>query len=138
MKINGIVETAISVSDVKASARFYMDLFGLESMVEDARICALNIAPGHVLLIFLRGGSLDPVVLPDNCGIVPPHDSRGQQHFALGIDASDFDAWCDRIRAKGIAIESIVNWPLGGRSVYFRDPDQHAVELITPGVWKNY
>lgn len=138
MKINGIVETAISVGDIQASARFYEVLFGFERLVDDPRICALNVAQGHVLLIFLRGGSLDPVVLPDGRGVVPPHDSRGQQHFALGIDVADFDGWCERLQGKGVAIESIVHWPLGGRSIYFRDPDQHAVELITPGVWKNY
>jgi hypothetical protein len=42
------------------------------------------------------------------------------------------------LKEKSIAIESIVHWPLGGRSIYFRDPDDHAVELITPGVWNNY
>ncbi len=136
MRVTGIVETAISVANVSVSARFYEDLFGFEPMAEDARICALHVATGHVLLIFLQGGSLEPVALPG--GIVPPHDSRGQQHFAFGIPAEDFDGWCSRLQSKGIAIESIVNWPLGGRSVYFRDPDQHAVELMTPGVWKSY
>ncbi len=136
--INGIVETAISVEDVGASARFYSKLFGFEIMVEDSRICALNVAPAHVLLIFLKGGSLAPLVLPDNRGTIPPHDTRGQQHFALAISHADFDPWCDRLRARGIAIESIVHWPEGGRSIYFRDPDQHCVELITPGAWKNY
>jgi catechol 2,3-dioxygenase-like lactoylglutathione lyase family enzyme len=136
MKITGVVETAISVADVQASRRFYQDLFGFESMLDDARICALNVTEGHVLLLFLRGGSLEPIVLPG--GIVPPHDSRGQQHFALGIDAADFDGWLGKLSGRGIAIESIVRWPLGGSSIYFRDPDSHAVELITPGVWKNY
>ncbi|HWQ03343.1 MAG TPA: glyoxalase, partial [Candidatus Nitrosotenuis sp.] len=27
---------------------------------------------------------------------------------------------------------------LGGRSIYFRDPDGHSLELVTPGVWPNY
>lgn len=99
---------------------------------------ALDVAPAHVLLISLKGGTLEPFVLPDNRGTVPPHDSRGQQHFALGISAAEFDDWCGRLRTHGIEIESIVHWPEGGRSVYFRDPDQHCVELITPGAWRNY
>ena len=136
MKVTGIVETAISVANVSVSARFYEDLFGFEKMTEDSRICAMGVAPGHVFLIFLRGGSLQPVELPG--GIVPGHDSRGEQHFAFGIPTDEFDNWRERLQSKGIAIESIVNWPLGGRSIYFRDPDQHAVELLTPGVWKNY
>jgi len=31
-----------------------------------------------------------------------------------------------------------VDWPRGGRSLYFRDPDQHLLELITPGCWSIY
>ena len=138
MKINGIVETAISVEDVQVSSRFYAELFGFERMVEDHRFCALDVAPGHVLLIFRKGETLEPLVLPDQRGTIPPHDARGQQHFALGIGAADFDRWCDKLRGRGLEIESIVNWPEGGKSVYFRDPDRHCVELITPGVWKNY
>jgi catechol 2,3-dioxygenase-like lactoylglutathione lyase family enzyme len=136
MKITGIIETAITVRDIETSARFYEDLFGFERMLDDPRICSMNVAPGHVLLIFKEGGSTDQVQTEG--GIIPGHDAHGQMHFALGIAAEDFDGWIGRLREKGIAIESIVKWPLGGRSVYFRDPDQHAVELATPGVWKNY
>jgi catechol 2,3-dioxygenase-like lactoylglutathione lyase family enzyme len=28
-----------------------------------------------------------------------------------------------------------MNWPGGARSLYFRDPDEHLVEFITPGFW---
>nr|WP_197998803.1 hypothetical protein [Gimesia aquarii] len=34
-----------------------------------------------------------------------------------------------------IGIESRVNWPRGGESIYFRNPDNHVVELATPGIW---
>lgn len=136
MKIQGVVETAISVADIEASARFYEGLFGFERMVNDPRICAMNVAPGHVFLIFKRGGSVDPVQLPG--GLVPGHDAHGTHHFAFSIAPEDFDSWCERLKDKGVEIESIVTWPLGGRSIYFRDPDHHAVELATPGIWKNF
>ena len=32
-------------------------------------------------------------------------------------------------------IEKEVEWPKGGRSLYFRDPAGNSVELVTPGVW---
>jgi catechol 2,3-dioxygenase-like lactoylglutathione lyase family enzyme len=31
-----------------------------------------------------------------------------------------------------------MNWARGGKSLYFRDPDGHLVELVTPGVWATY
>ena len=136
MKIQGVVETAIAAADIEVSAKFYENLFGFERMVNDPRICAMNVAPGHVFLIFQRGASVDPVQLPG--GLIPGHDAHGTHHFAFSIALEDFDSWCERLKEKGVEIESIVTWPLGGRSVYFRDPDHHAVELATPGIWKNY
>lgn len=44
-------------------------------------------------------------------------------------------------REKGVALESQVHCgddrPQGD-SLYFRDPDGHLVELITPGCWPIY
>jgi len=31
-----------------------------------------------------------------------------------------------------------VKWSRGGESLYFRDPDDHLVELATPGIWATY
>jgi hypothetical protein len=28
-----------------------------------------------------------------------------------------------------------IEWPSGGRSIYFRDPAGNLVDLVTPGVW---
>jgi catechol 2,3-dioxygenase-like lactoylglutathione lyase family enzyme len=55
-----------------------------------------------------------------------------------GKPAADYDRWRTRLRQQGIAIESETAWDRGGRSVYFRDPDKHLVELVTPGSWANY
>ena len=136
MTITGVVETTISVEDVARSAEFYRRLFGFESQVCEERFCAFTIVPGQLLLIFKRGGTLEPVILPG--GTIPPHDGQGKMHFALGIPADDFNAWLGRLRSFGIDVESVVEWPRGGKSIYFRDPDQHCVELLTPGVWENY
>nr|WP_237705563.1 hypothetical protein [Chthoniobacter flavus] len=32
-------------------------------------------------------------------------------------------------------VESRVTWERGGESIYFRDPDGHLLEMLTPGVW---
>ena len=40
-----------------------------------------------------------------------------------------------RLAEAGIAVEAHTTWPRGGESIYFRDPDNHLVELATPGLW---
>jgi catechol 2,3-dioxygenase-like lactoylglutathione lyase family enzyme len=124
------------VEDVERSARFYEDLFGFQRMAGDQRFCSLNVAQGSVLLLFRRGGTLEPVKVPG--GLIPGHDGSGRMHFAFAIRAEDLTAWLDRLKDAGIAIESRVRWEAGGESIYFRDPDEHLVELATPGIWPNY
>ena len=132
--ILGLLESALYVEDVERAARFYEDLFELERMVGDRRFCALNVAGRQVLLLFERGSAAHPTTTP--AGVIPPHDGRGTLHLAFSIDAGELDPWRSRLELRGIAIESTVHWPRGGTSVYFRDPDQHLVELVTPGCWK--
>jgi len=66
---------------------------------------------------------------------LPPHGASGPGHFALGIDAEAFDPWRKLLQGHGVTIEKEVEWPRGGRSLYFRDPAGNSVELVTPGVW---
>ena len=42
------------------------------------------------------------------------------------------------LAANGLAIEEEREWPRGGTSLYFRDPDGHLLEVATPGVWSIY
>jgi catechol 2,3-dioxygenase-like lactoylglutathione lyase family enzyme len=89
-----------------------------------------------VLLLFQRGATLEPVTLPN--GVIPPHDGVGPIHVAFAVDAGSLETWETKLAAHGVAIESRVEWPRGGRSIYFRDPDGHSLELVTPGVWETY
>ena len=85
---------------------------------------------------FLRGGTLQPVSLPG--GTIPSHDGRGPHHLGFGISATAYDSWRQYLREKGVKIESEAVWPKGSHSLYFRDPDGHLLELVTPGIWPNY
>lgn len=134
--LGGVLETALYVDDMPRARAFYEQVLGLSAMVEDARLVAYPIGPGSVLLLFRRGSTLTPVTLPG--GVVPPHDGTGPLHAAFAVAAADLDAWAARLEARGVAIESRVLWPKGGISLYFRDPDGHALELATPGLWANY
>jgi catechol 2,3-dioxygenase-like lactoylglutathione lyase family enzyme len=136
MTINGLLETGIYVDNVPRAAEFYRRIFEFSQLQGDDRFCALSVAGRDVFLIFKKGGTLKPLVMPG--GVLPPHDGSGQQHFAFSVPASDLPAWEQRLEENGVAIESRVTWPRGGRSIYFRDPDGHLVELITPGCWAIY
>jgi catechol 2,3-dioxygenase-like lactoylglutathione lyase family enzyme len=135
-EISGILETALYVGDVAGSADFYRSLFGFEVMVQDKRFCALGVVGKQVLLLFRRESSLEPMTVPG--GVIPSHDGAGRLHFAFSIPADALPAWEERLWAHNVPIESRVAWPRGGHSVYFRDPDFHLVELVTPGCWPIY
>jgi catechol 2,3-dioxygenase-like lactoylglutathione lyase family enzyme len=90
----------------------------------------MDVGGGHsILLLFRRGGSLNHS---------SPHDGSGPVHAAFAIAASELAFWDERLAAHGILIEERTTWPLGGHSIYFRDPDGHLLELATPGVWETY
>jgi catechol 2,3-dioxygenase-like lactoylglutathione lyase family enzyme len=135
--INGVIETILYVDDLPRAVAFYRDVLGLRLMSGDpARFQSLDSGAGRVLLLFKRGGTLVPTTVPG--GVIPPHDGHGPHHIAFAIAAADYDAWKTRLTAHGLAIESETRWDRGGRSLYFRDPDGHAVELVTPGIWPIY
>jgi catechol 2,3-dioxygenase-like lactoylglutathione lyase family enzyme len=136
MQVNGIIESSLHAGDLEAAIAFYQRLFGFEVMVRDDRLCAFNVAGRDVLLLFKRGASTKP--MPVTGGIIPPHDGQGRLHIAFSISAADLAGWESRLAQQGVAVESIVKWPEGGTSLYFRDPDQHLIELATPGIWPNY
>ena len=69
-------------------------------------------------------------------------ESFGGQHYAFAVDDGTFDAVLDRLRAAGIDHSAD---PLaqrlgevyesdGGKGFYFRTPDGHSIELLTPPV----
>jgi catechol 2,3-dioxygenase-like lactoylglutathione lyase family enzyme len=135
--IAGVVETILYVDDLDRGIGFYRDSLGFEPLTGDGhRFQALKAGASQVLLLFKRGGTLEPTPVPG--GIIPPHDGHGPHHIAFAIAKDQYEPWLRRLRGLRIAIESETDWPRGGRSMYFRDPDGHLVELVTPGIWPNY
>ena len=62
----------------------------------------------------------------------------GTLHVAIGIALDQLAHWERWLAARGVEIESRVTWSRGGKSLYFRDPGGHSVELVTPGTWDNF
>jgi catechol 2,3-dioxygenase-like lactoylglutathione lyase family enzyme len=127
--IQCLVETAVYADDLEQAERFYRDILGLRLLAkEEDRHVFFQVGESDVLLVFRAQATLE-------VGRLPTHGSRGPGHFAMGIAADDLDGRRDWLLTHGVAIEHEQSWPLGGHSLYFRDPAGNSVELITPGVW---
>ena len=131
-----VLETAIYCDDLARTVEFYKALLAREPMSASERVVAFDAGEGTILLLFQRGVCDQPSQWPN--GLVPGHVSTGPAHFAFAIERVDLSMWIDRLNALGIPVESRVDWPRGGHSIYFRDPDGRSVELATPGVWPSY
>ena len=132
----GVLETCLYVDAFERACPFYEQVLGLNSIYRDQRLCAYDVGGRGVLLLFLRGASLEPSRLPG--GTVPPHNGSGPVHTAFSIAANALADWEARLSEADVAIESRVKWPRGGESIYFLDPDGHVLELATPGLWPGY
>jgi catechol 2,3-dioxygenase-like lactoylglutathione lyase family enzyme len=135
--INGVVETILYVDDLPRAVEFYRDVLGFAPMTGDPlRFQSFDAGAQRVLLLFKRGGTLTPMTVPG--GIIPPHDGSGPHHIGFAINAADYETWRTWLESQAVAIESEATWTRGGRSLYFRDPERHLLELITPGIWPIY
>jgi catechol 2,3-dioxygenase-like lactoylglutathione lyase family enzyme len=126
--IERLVETGIYAGDLEEAERFYHGVLGLELLgKESGRHVFFRVGDG-VLLVFRAEETAKG-------GMLPPHGARGPGHFALGIPTESLDAWRIHLRDHGVEIETEIQWPRGGQSVYFRDPAGNSVELVTRGLW---
>ncbi|HEY5752621.1 MAG TPA: VOC family protein [Chthoniobacterales bacterium] len=133
---SAILETCLSVEDLTRSRDFYSDLFGYTLMRSDERFCAFDVGGNQVLLLFRRGSDPDGTSVP--FGHIPPHGTTGASHIGFRVATDSLPIWHERLRERNIRIESEFQWPGGGTSIYFRDPDGNLLELLTPGVWPMY
>ena len=135
-KLDGILETALYTDDMERARSFYEGVLDLKPIFSDARLTAYGIAPRSVLLIFKRGAATQTVTMPG--GTIPGHDGAGPLHVAFAIGKDELATWEQHLAEKGVAVEGATSWKRGGRSIYFRDPDGHLLELATPGLWTVY
>ena len=135
-QLAGVLETSLYVEDLERSIRFYLEVMQFQKLVRDERFCALQADQRQVLLLFRKGASTQPSVIAG--GTIPSHDANGQMHLAFAISAQELEPWERRLEQDQVVIESKVRWERGGQSIYFRDPDGHLLELVTPGCWAIY
>lgn len=133
--VSRVLETALYVADLDRSLRFYRDVVGLSPMLETPRLVALDAGAGSTLLLFKAGATSDDVTDPG--GLIPGHEGTGRLHMAFAVDADHLEIWRARFAELGIPLAGEASWTRGGTSLYIRDPDGHAIEFATPGLWPN-
>ncbi len=118
LPIRGLYEVAIPVKDLSRAEPFYREVLGLEEGLRDERRNWL----------FLRaGGQAGMIVLQEDKGDWP------SQHFAFTVDEADIERAAALLRELGVQTQGPVfhEW-MPAKSVYFSDPDGHALELCAP------
>lgn len=135
--LNGVLESVLYTRDMARARDFFENVMGLVEEVADHRFTAYPVG-WNMLLLFAEDEIGETVELPNGMGTIPPHDGTGRQHVALAIDADALPAWEAHLQAHGVAIEGRTHWLRGAESLYFRDPDGHLLEVVTPGIWPNY
>jgi catechol-2,3-dioxygenase len=132
MKINKVVETCIYSSDLESMKNFYVGILGLSVIQEEGDKLIFLKAGKSMLLIFdpLRT-SINNDKLPTHGAMTPPSSI----HFAMEIEEQEYQPYKELLTRNGIAIEKEVKWNSNTKSLYFRDPADNLVELITPGGW---
>ena len=129
MQLQHILETSLYVDDLARAEHFYVEILGLAFVSrQEGRHVFLRCGQ-RMLLLF------NPLGSRESSDQFPPHGAFGPGHVAFGVAESSLDRWSAYLAERGIPIERVIDWPQGGRSLYFRDPAGNSLELATPRIW---
>lgn len=129
-----VLESSLYAEDLLAADHFYGNVLGLERIaLVEGRHVFFRCGAAVVLIFDPRNTATQPTTV--NGAPVPLHGARGAGHIALAVADADLPAWRAYLETSGVAIESEVTWPRGGRSLYVRDPAGNSVEIASPRLW---
>ncbi|MDZ4857898.1 MAG: VOC family protein [Candidatus Hydrogenedentes bacterium] len=129
MKATRILETCLYVDNLEAADRFYRDMIGLDFYAKQEGRHVFFRCGTTMFLLFNPESTSDPD------SPFGGHGARGAGHAAFEIGDDEVDAWRKHLLGNGVAIESEVDWPSGGHSIYFRDPAGNDLEVATRTTW---
>jgi catechol 2,3-dioxygenase-like lactoylglutathione lyase family enzyme len=114
--------TIVAARDPKASAQFLAGILGLEVSPPVSHFTPVTLANGVTL-------DYDHA------------DEVHENHYAFSVSAAEFEAAFGRIKDTGVTYYAdpgcrqegqVYGGKAGNRGVYFRDPDGHLMEILTP------
>jgi catechol 2,3-dioxygenase-like lactoylglutathione lyase family enzyme len=124
-----IIETSLYVDDLDAAEHFYTRILGLAVYGKVAGRHVFFRCGQNMFLVFNAAATQQPG------SEVPTHGAQGPGHAAFAMRHADIAMWRDHLVQNQVAIETEIEWPSGGYSLYFRDPAGNSLELTTPLTW---
>jgi len=127
--------TIVPARDLKASAEFLAGILGLQVGPPVAHL-------GGLRGVVPPGKQSTPVTLANGVTLDYDHYDRvDEHHYAFAVSAAEFEAAFGRVKDAGIPYYAdpgcrqagqVYTSKHGNRGVYFRDPDGHLMEILTP------
>ena len=132
--LQGILETALYADDLEAAEQFYTGVLGLTVY---GRVAGRHLffRCGQGMLLIFNPAHTSREQTSVGGAAIPLHGAVGAGHMAFAVADEDMGQWRERLRRHGVAVESEVDWPGGGHSIYMRDPAGNSVELASPRLW---
>ncbi|MPZ14444.1 MAG: hypothetical protein GEU73_08475 [Chloroflexi bacterium] len=124
LNVTGIDHLVLYTSDLVRARRFYTGLLGMEVAHENERQCFLHCGNGQQIALFDAKAS----------GVEFRPNSE-MNHVAMRLEAGQYEGVKARLEAEGIAVSGRTGDP---HCMYFRDPDGHRLQLLTPAEWQGH
>jgi catechol 2,3-dioxygenase-like lactoylglutathione lyase family enzyme len=118
-----ITAITLFVEDLPATKQFYVDVFGLPVVYEDANSAVVKF--GETLINLLKVTEAKELIAPAAVG---GRDAGARLQFTLTVD--DVDAMCAELAARGVTLlNGPIDRPWGIRTACFMDPGGHIWEI---------
>jgi catechol-2,3-dioxygenase len=110
-----VYETILYAPELGVAEEFYAGVLGLAPLPRAGdRGVVFRVNGESVLIVF------DASKTRERHEQVPSHGAMGEGHVALAVQ--DLEVWRSRLAERGVPIEREIDSPMGGRSLYVRDP----------------
>jgi catechol 2,3-dioxygenase-like lactoylglutathione lyase family enzyme len=128
-----VLETSLYVSDLDRAVDFYESVLGLRKIGDGyfagGRGAALQVGAGPSVLLLFRAEFTRAQ------SELPAHGTTGAGHAAFRVEPDEMDAWRQKLKEHGVAIEKEFAFGNHPASIYFRDPDGNSLELAVSPIW---
>ena len=118
-----ISAVTLFTEDLAATKQFYLDVFGLPIVFEDADSVAFDF--GNTLINLLKVTEAPELIAP---ATVATPDAGARAQFTITVD--DVDALCAELTARGVTLlNGPIDRPWGIRTATFQDPAGNVWEI---------